>query len=284
MARVLGNPFGELRGKAGGSVFSRNRAGQFMRVYGKPAQANSDAQTSSRATFGMASQSYSALTTLSRSTYENFALNVYNPLRKTNIGQYTGQQAYIAQKQSVEQSIIQTILCDFEPLGGGTPHPYTDLGFSVGVTAPVQTVQPTVPPATGGVPLPLSFNVNSLTSIGVMDFDILFGLTGMGIAAGDLRDFNGKPFAIGFYLSDPLKNANSRPKNKWFQFAGNTPVPNFTTNLPAGTLGLSVPLFQINLTRFKSFLAVDNFVQVTCVQIGNDGTQATVGSQYVQVT
>jgi hypothetical protein len=58
MARVLGNPMGELRGKLAGSVYSRNRAGQFVRGYVHPAQANSQAQLDARASFGAASQTW----------------------------------------------------------------------------------------------------------------------------------------------------------------------------------------------------------------------------------
>ena len=284
MARVLGNPFGELRGKVGGIVFSRNRAGQFTRGYVKPAQANSVAQANARLNFGDASQQYSALTSFNKIQWQTFANAVYNPLRRTNIGQYNSQQAYIGIKQSAKMSQEKIITTVFEPLGGGAAHVYTGIDFTTSQSAPAFTVVGTVTGTGTAGPIPMFTSNIVLTAAGNLAFKLNFGTTGVGKAVGDLVDSNGKPFAVGFYASNPLKFDAQVPKNKYFMFLGNTNIPNFTTNLPDGTLGISVTNMQINYLDFKQWVVAGNWVVITALAIGSDGTQIRISEQYVQAT
>jgi len=284
VARILGNPFGELRGKAGGSVFSRNKAGQFMRVYVRPTQANSVAQVNARISFGDASQSFSSLNQFLKSGWQTFATSVYNPLRKTNVGQYSSQQAYIGINQSRKTSSAKTIITEWKTLDGVTVIPATSQSFINSNYAPSFTVVGTVTGTGTAGPIPMFATDIAITALGNLAFKLNFGTTGVGKAAGDLVDSNGKPFAIGFYLSNPLKFDAQVPKNKYFMFLGNTNIPNFTTNLPDGTLGISVTNWEIPYLEFKQWLVAGNWVAVTVLAIGNDGTQVRISEQYVQAT
>jgi len=284
MARVLGNPFGELRGKVGGIVFSRNRAGQFTRGYVKPAQANSVAQANARLNFGDASQQYSALTSFNKIQWQTFANAVYNPLRKTNIGQYNSQQAYIGIKQSAKMSQEKIITTVFEPLGGGAAHVYTGIDFTTSQNAPAFTVVGTVTGTGTAGPIPMFTSNIVLPATGNMSFDLNFGTTGVGKLAGDFVDSNGKAFAVGFYLSEPLKFNGQSAKNKYFMFIGNTPIPNFTTNLPDGTLGVEVSNMQIAYQDFKQWVVPTQWVLVTSLAIGQDGTQVKISEEYIEVS
>lgn len=284
MARVLGNPMGELRGKLAGSVYSRNRAGQFVRGYVHPAQANSQAQLDARASFGTASQLWRSLNSVNKQSYNNFAVAVYNPLTKTNTGQFTGQQTFIGINQSAQISQNKTIPGDFALTPGGASLAKTDIAFQAPLTAPALSVQPTVPANGSGLPIPLGVACLGLTTAGIMDLQLTFGATGVGIATGDLRDGNGKPFAVGVYCSDTVPFSGATPKNKWNKFLGNTPVPNFTTNLTAGLLTLYWDGGGNVWNNFKSAPQVGEWVLLTFIVIGADGTQATVGSAYQIVT
>lgn len=283
MARILANPFGELRGKAGGSVFSRNRAGQFMRVYVKPAQANSVQQLTARGQFGANSQAYSTLGTTQKGSWANFATNIYNPLRKTNLGQYTAQQAYIGITTSVQSSANKIVTGTWCTLGTTTPITHTSIDFVTSYNAPNTSVQPTVQASSGLGVLPLSCTNLVSTAYNKLKFNLNFGATGVGILAGQLVDGGGKEFTIGMYYSDPLKFAGSRPKNKWQNFVGNFDIPSFTTPLTSGTLGLTLNMTDFDFSGWKRIPQSGDIFLVTFLAIGIDGTQATINSDYVTI-
>lgn len=283
MARILANPFGELRGKAGGSVFSRNRAGQFMRVYVKPAQANSVQQLTARGNFGAQSQAYSTLGTTQKGSWANFATNVYNPLRKTNVGQYTAQQSYIAINTSVQSSASKIVTGTWCTLGTTTAKPYTAIPFTTSYNAPNTSVQPTVQAATGLGAIPLNCNNLVAANYHSLKFDLNFGATGVGILAGELVDGGGKAFTVGMYYSDPLKFNGSRPKNKWQNFVGNFEVPDFTTAFTGGELGVTLNMTDFDFSGWKRIPQSGDIFLVTFLAIGVDGTQATINSDYVTI-
>jgi hypothetical protein len=255
-----------------------------VRGYVHPAQANSQAQLDARASFGSSSQLWRTLNSVDKQSYNNFAIAVYNPLTKTNTGQFTGQQSFIALNQSAQTSQTKTIPGDFSLTAGGTPLAKTDIAFQALATAPANSVQPTVPANGSGLPIPLTVACGTLTSAGIMDLQLNFGITGAGIATGDLRDGNGKPIAIGVYCSDTVPFSGATPKNKWNKFLGNTPIPNFTTNLTAGLLTLYWEGGGNVWQNFKSAPQAGEWVMLTFIVIGADGTQATCNSVYKIVT
>ena len=95
MARVNQNPFGELRGKVGNNVFSRNRYGAIVRAYTVPSQPNSVAQIEQRTRLGNVSAGFKNLTSNQLRTWEQYAQHSYVPRRKTNRGNYTSHSAYV---------------------------------------------------------------------------------------------------------------------------------------------------------------------------------------------
>jgi len=283
MGRILGNPFGEIRGKVGGTVFSRNRAGQFMRLYVHPAQANSIAQLNARASFGTASQTYSGIGGLDKQSWANFAIATYNPLTKTNTGQFTGQQAFIGINQSAQMSESKVLAGDWAYTPGGTALAKTDIHYQAPATAPTVSIKPTVKQDPSGLPMPLGVVCTSLNAYGNIKLQINFGITGAGILAGDMVDGNGNYFGIGVYCSDVVNFLDAKPKNKWMRFLGNTVVPNFTANLTAGTTNLYYESGTDTFADFKSFPILGDYVLLTFVSIGVDGTQATIASSYKQI-
>lgn len=65
----------DARGSVGGSTFSRNRGGQYIRQRTKGVNPNSERQASTRATFGTMQSSWRALTEAQRESWRNNATN-----------------------------------------------------------------------------------------------------------------------------------------------------------------------------------------------------------------
>ena len=96
MARVLGNPFGDLRGKLGGSVFSRNKSGAIVRVYTKNTDRKSDSQIDRRSRFGNVASLWASVPGSVKSNWNQYAETGFAPKRGKKPGSYTGFSAFVS--------------------------------------------------------------------------------------------------------------------------------------------------------------------------------------------
>jgi len=96
MARVLGNPFGDLRGKLGGAVFSRNKSGAIVRVYTKNTDRRSDSQIDRRSRFGNVASLWASIDGSVKSNWNQYAENSFSPKRGKKPGSYTGFAAFVS--------------------------------------------------------------------------------------------------------------------------------------------------------------------------------------------
>jgi len=143
MARIVGGSMiGELSGKMGGMVFSRNKSGQYIRKYAIPVNPNTGAQLTARASFAGAVGSFHSLTPAEKTLWQNFAQTAFNPKQGINTGQFSGINAYTAYNQAVIHSnkfkTSPTIAVNGSPLAG--PFTFDDMVFND--TPPIFTVQP----------------------------------------------------------------------------------------------------------------------------------------------
>lgn len=96
MARVLGNPFGDLRGKLGGAVFSRNKSGAIVRVYTKNTDRKSDSQVDRRSRFGNVASLWASIPGSVKSNWNQYAESGFAPKRGKKPGSYTGFSAFVS--------------------------------------------------------------------------------------------------------------------------------------------------------------------------------------------
>ena len=79
MAKFLPGPtVAEVRGSIGGTVYSRNRYGAYMRNRAKPVVSTTEFATSAKARMSAATQAWSGLTDTQRASWNNFAAS--NPV------------------------------------------------------------------------------------------------------------------------------------------------------------------------------------------------------------
>jgi len=96
MARVLGNPFGDMRGKLGGTVFSRNKSGAIIRAYVKNTDRKSDSQVDRRSRFGNVASLWSSIPASTKSNWNQYAESYFAPKRGKKPGSYTGFSAFVS--------------------------------------------------------------------------------------------------------------------------------------------------------------------------------------------
>lgn len=96
MARVtFGGGIVDARGSVGGTTFSRNAAGSYMRARVKPTDPNTAAQSAQRAIIAAVSSAWRALTSAERSAWSVFATEANQGGLLTPGKSLTGQQWYM---------------------------------------------------------------------------------------------------------------------------------------------------------------------------------------------
>lgn len=285
MGRVLGNPNGEFRGKVGGQVYSRNASGPIIRVYSKPTNPRTDSQQAARNNFRSMTGSWASLTQAQQQSWESFCLKVFNPLRKTNKGQYTGNQAF----KSIRQAAFNAIRKKLDTVWKGEPADVALTATIVDPTvvndAPIANLMPNLQNSTDA---PLQFELGTcvVKSDGTLDIFLNWPGVPTGDFAGvQLVDGNGKKFGITCYLSDPVTGVGRRPHNDFYHNLGNSGIPTFSTPFLTGLDGLKVSWDASSLiANFKSFPSAGNICKLTVAGISEDGQIAILGSQYVTIT
>lgn len=209
MARVIGNPFGELRGKLAGNVFSRTKAGAIVREYIKPTNRNSIGQINARANFGSASMNYGSLSEMQKSAWNGFASDLarFNPVKGVNNGQYSGFQAF----QSLK------MVCDTN-LANQTP----DLTVEGTAILSQHLSYSGYPPERALVGDVQWVSEGDIASLTLSYMRIQNGVAQMRVtpsimppnftAPRELRDSQGNLFGFKLYMSSPIFGGQTRPK------------------------------------------------------------------------
>lgn len=96
MARVIGNPFGDMRGKLGGMVFSRNKSGQIVRVYVKNTDKESESQVARRGRFAAVSSLWSSIPLANKANWNQYAEQYFSPKSGKKHGLYSGFSAFMS--------------------------------------------------------------------------------------------------------------------------------------------------------------------------------------------
>jgi hypothetical protein len=99
MAQLNGQMFGDMKGKLGGMVFTRNKAGKVVRALVKPTDAKTPQQQSVRARFSNAAASYHSLTAAQLSGWGQFASTNFVPKKSKSTVSFSGYQAFTSCNQ-----------------------------------------------------------------------------------------------------------------------------------------------------------------------------------------
>lgn len=286
MARIVGgSPFGEIRGKIGGFVASRNRAGQYLRQYVVPVDPSSQAQQRARNTFAVNSGGWHGLTDLQKSQWNAFALSGYNPKNQANVGQMSGMNAFIALNNGITQ-MNGFFAPTFTGQVAATP---------LGVFTPQVTPSISVPPTetfvanidgtsySAGSPV-VTMNLGGGA---IMDVDGQFSF--QLVLSSSLTGFDsfvntkGQNYGFAVYRSEPLVQARQFVANPFMQLMKIIRPGTFAT---PGT-GITITIDNtspITTANYVNLPSVGNVVQMSVFAICEDGQLARVGSQMVTVS
>jgi hypothetical protein len=172
MALINGQMFGDMKGKIGGMVLARNKAGKIARQYVIPTDAKSGQQISNRSGFGQAAAQWATLTDAQRQQWNSFAVTNFSGKRGSIPGSYSGYQSFTALNASLAAAnrmlVTPTMTSPAATLTVVAPPAYN-------VTAPITGFNSTMKSSTSTL-LQQSMSAGTyVASTGVLTFTIDLG-------------------------------------------------------------------------------------------------------------
>jgi hypothetical protein len=270
MARLIANPFGEMSGKLGGIVFTKNKAGQIARVYQKGCTSQSANQTATRSQFNGIAKNWKNLVYPVPNNWSNFALNYYSPLKRTNHGQYSAYQSFVACQNAYLNSNkwLTTVVITMDGALGVLGQ--TQLPCLISTIPEECSIQPALYDGTQPVKS-LSMPTVSLTGAGVLTALIRWiPAPQTGLTQASFLDPQQLPIVFTFYMSEVISNIHNFVRHPLKSIIAST-----------GNMTITTP--NLLLFQSKKFPYTGQIIQITACVMSTRGTQAIIGSKIITI-
>lgn len=286
MAILVGNPFGEMRGKLGGMVFTAVRGRKVVRAYSIPVQPNTDAQLTARASFGAASQSYHGLSDLLKANWSSYAAERFNAKDSYNQGQYSGANAFVSLRNAVNMSARLPLTMNYEN-DAGVALDGSAVPFAFDSTPPGDQLAANVKGLIVGEDYPISVDTIVLMADGTFDVRVNFdGAPVGGVGQDDLVDQSGNVFGFAVYVSNVINQDHNYVSNSAMQCLGIMPSITGGTTVKLGTeTGVHiVNSVALDLSKYKSFGQEGDQVEVKVYQVSKKGMYSCNGAKRITIS
>jgi len=265
-----------LSGKRGGSVFSRNKAGFYVRQWVKPINPRTLSQQQARINFGNVSNQYHSLSDGQKALWNAFA-PFYNPKGVSIPSGISGFNAFIALGNLAKSAGDNIFTTDVKKNGAGSPLTKTDNDFIQSMDAPAHQLITTIKTDSGFIPLVLNpaDQTIDVTETGAITFNISIPATssptgGTGVV-NPLTDTNGNKYGFVYYMSNGVQQSHNFKKNPEIQRLG--AVRSFELSAaPTSitTYGIS-GTGSVDTSKYQGFPVAGQVVQITLYQVGING-------------
>lgn len=294
MALVIGNPFGELRGKVGGLVFARNARGMYVRSYAIPVNPNTEAQAQARNSFGSAIGGWHTLDDAQKMLWHSYASDYFSSKRLGNIGGgHTGINAFMSLRNTLLNANRKALaIADLVIDINSTP-----------VTVPTQSaiILPMIPPAQPFQPV-LGGGDYAVDSVGTATFlddftgNMTFNLVYTGgsgpsptpptpTSANLFEDNNGSDLGIAIYASNPLAQASQFVQSPDLVLLSTTGLISGYTTTPAVPSELTVNFdASVSTAIRRTSWEVGQAVRLDAWLFNSYGESSRIGTNIVNVT
>lgn len=265
-----------ISGKVGGQVYSRNKAGFYVRQWVKPINPRTVAQITARTSFGNVSNRYHMLTNTQKANWNAFA-PFYNPKGVSVPSGISGFNAFIALNNLVNKALQNPINADVLKNNAGVNIVHTQNNFIENNNAPSGQLITSVSTTSGAGPLiidPIASAI-SFEADGNFDFNLVFnqiaGPTVGIIEANPFTDTHGFQYGFMAYMSNGVQQSHNFKANPEIQCLFSIPNFNITTTTTGWTkLGLT-GAGSIDPASYQKIPNSNDIVQVTLYQVGMNG-------------
>lgn len=287
MACVLGNPYGEFRGKLGGSVFSRNGHCAYVRAYAVPVNPNTTSQIYARNAFASAVASWSPLDASYKVLWNEYAKTLYLPRTGSHSNKYSGYQAWVASKIVALQG-FNLYSNYYLKLDGADPTEDISFNnFNPSVLKPPGKSKLNNCKPYGETETDFTLVDATVDQYGDRSFTIKLSTGGITRSFTTFFDSNGNNNYFVLYMSNPRTTPGMFYKNELKTCLGY--FRNWYTSEGAGHFLTFNELkyysaSPLNLANYNEWVSPGQFVRITLFCASLDGQMRRVGAKDVEVT
>lgn len=293
MALIKGSLIGELSGKLGGQVFSRNRSGAYIRQYVIPVNPNTVAQQAARSRFSSAAGGYHTLTDTQKAHWQEFANTVFSPLDEPNTGQFTGFNAWTSlnnvclQANTINSTV--TLASDTGAITISEEEPYM-------VTAqpphyPAQglfQLENTNPVFVGAEIVNATLNANNFSGNVTLQFNSSFTLNNNPLPSGNsiAAFFDGRNFfGLSIFISEGVQQQHNYTKKKLINIANTKVIKEVSGPGASGLTSLTLS-WQSSILRenYSALAFATEYVNLYVVETTSQGQRKGLASKKIQLT
>jgi len=278
-----------LSGKVAGNVYSRNRAGAYVRQWVRPINPRTNAQQQNRIHFGNVSNQYHSLTNTQKANWAAFAA-IYQPKGITLPSSLSGFNAFVGMGNTALSAHKNEWTYDVKKNGAGSPLTSTPNSFVQSNVAPSHQLITTLQTNTGFTPLvlnPADQGVD-VASTGSINFFIsipaVSGPTAGTGVTNPMTDSNGQKYGFSFFLSNPKQQAHNFTKNPDMMSLGSI------ANFDLATAPTAISTYQmtgtanVNPGDYQGFPNTGEICELSIWQTGINGMLNKVFSKQITIS
>ena len=280
-AMLLGNPFGEVRGKLAGNVFSRNGHGAYLREYVVGLNPNTVAQATARSSFSNVSSQFSSLTASQRARWSEYAKSIFVPRENSHSMRYNGYQAFVSCAMANLRSRNLNRHWDFLLDGYAPTVSWKVIDWATNVDEPQVSSKVVSARTIYDKVLPFTLKTADYWLSGKCSFTIKLGQDSNTWSFNYFKDENGNQNGFALYMSNPFKGENYFVQNPLYRCVGFF-KPWQTTIVPGAPFTFNeleyITNDSFNLAKYKSQPVSGDWVRLTLYTIDLYGQMRRVGS------
>jgi hypothetical protein len=292
MAIIKGNLIGELSGKLGGQVFSRNRAGAYIRQYVIPVNPNTIAQQNARSRFSSAAGGYHTLSDTQKAHWQEYANSIFSPLDEPNTGQFSGFNAWTSLNNvCLQANTINSVITLASDTGGITVAESEN--YQVTTTPPhyaaagLFQLDGTNPFYCGVEIVNATLNANNFSGNVTLQFNNSFALSNNPVPTGNLNAFfDGRNFfGLSVFISEGVPQQHNYTKKKLINIANTKVIKEVsgpgTTGLTSLTLSWQSSIQREN---YSALAFATEYVNLYVVETTSQGQRKGLASKKIQLS
>jgi len=266
----------ELSGKLGGSVYSRNKGGSYVRTWARPTNPRTSAQLGVRSAFADASTAWNQLDDTKKASWNFYAVSYYKPKKGRPGTTYSGFQSFVGLRNSMQQAQRLKRLCTIS-----APAATATFGQFMPVKDPPGNLFSGVIKTSTGLPVSLTMRNATMTSSGVFTA-IIDGSVLSGLFPYNFTDVNtNAPVGFVFYGGIPNK---SQSRDVQLVCSVGPPSVSAGWSTSVSQFTLSAATLDLNTSGRKLWYAVGQKVFITGYALSQSGEFQPIGGILITIT
>ena len=282
MGTIANSVFGDISGKVGGIVFTRNLNGKYIREYVKGIDAKSIQQIANRSRWSSIVANWKSVSRADKLLWKNYAVNIFNPKHGKKMVNYSGYAAYV----SVNCSVGSLLAASFDPTFLDPAVTWAFSGFNYFLNSPpTKTFSGQIHTSSGYI-ITLSLSEASyIASSGLLSVKVVMSETVSGLPPMFQDYVSGNWTGFSVYFSTLLSSGRTVVPHYDVYLVGSFPSPLITAGWVSSdnfTIGWYIP--HDYLAKLKYAFPSGSEVFVSLYANGTEGGASYLGRKLITIS